>query len=303
MTKKSNTTEFNQKASIVHNNFYDYSLVDYKKSKLKVIIICPIHGIFEQRPNDHLGGQGCPDCGGTNRLSIEKIKEKANIIHKNTYDYSLFTGYTSQQDRIEIICLTHGIFIQKINNHLNGRKCKYCAKNVKKTEKQFEDGANIIHNNLYDYSLSDYVDAKTEVIIICKKHGEFSQSPNSHLSGHGCPVCNESRGEVYVSKILDKYNIKYIREHKLYHEKYAPTYSLKGDFYLPELNIIIEYNGIQHYKALKFFGGEKGLEKNKKRDKIKELICEDSNIRLIKISYKYNTYKKIEEKLKNILFL
>jgi hypothetical protein len=304
MSRKSNTIEFNKKSAIIHNNYFDYSLVDYKKSNIKVKIICPIHGIFEQRPNDHLSGQGCGLCNGNNKLPIPKIIERANKIHNNRYDYSLFTKYTNQKTIIDIICPIHGIFQQKINNHLNGKGCKYCANNIKKTNQKFINEANKIHDNLYDYSLSDYIDAKTDINVICRKHGSFFVSPNNHLSKKsGCPICNESKGELYVSKILDKYNIKYIREYKLYHKKYAPIYPLKADFYLMDYKIIIEYNGIQHYKAFDFFGGVEELNKLKKRDNCKKLICKNKNIKLIKISYKHDNFEKIEKLLKEYLLI
>ncbi len=297
------TEQVINKANLIHNNKYDYSLADYKNNNTKIKIICPIHGVFEQRPNDHLKGHGCPICNGNNKISILKIIENANKIHNNKYDYSLLDEYINQKSKIKIICPIHGVFLQQIGNHLNGKGCKFCANNIKKTNKQFIDKANEIHNNTYDYSLSNYIDAKTNINIICKKHGSFWISPNNHLAGHGCSRCNESKGELYISKILDKYNIKYIREYKLYHEKYAPIHPLKADFYLTEYKTIIEYNGIQHYEAFDFFGGEKRLYKTIERDNNKKLICEDKNIKLIKISYKYNTLKKIENILRNNLII
>lgn len=300
MAVKSNTQDFIKKSNKKHNNKYDYSLVDYKKSNIKVKINCKEHGIFEQRPNDHLNGQGCPYCGGTKKLTVEMVKNKAIKKHNNKYDYSLFIKYKNQKDVIKIICPIHGIFEQKINNHLNGKGCKYCSNNIKKTNIQFIEESNIIHNNLYDYSLCNYIDAKTNVIIICKNHGEFYVSPNNHISKKsGCPICNESKGELYISNILKKHNINYIREYKLYHKKYAPIYPLKADFYLPKHNMIIEYNGIQHYKKFNFFGGGEGFKKIKERDKIKKKICNSLNINLITIKYSEN----IEKKLNNVVFL
>jgi len=293
----------------VHNYEYDYSLTNFIRSNLKVKIICKkCNSVFEQRPNDHLNGQGCPKCNAKLKLTEEEIVKKANEVHNNKYDYSLFLKYSlnndykTQKTKIDIICPIHGEFKQQINNHLNGKGCKECAKNTKKTNNKFEKESNIIHNNRWDYSLVDYINARTNVKIICKEHGIFEVSPNNHLSKKsGCPDCNESKGELYISEILNKYNIKYEKQYKLFHEKYAPISPLKADFYLPDKNIIIEYNGIQHYKPFKHFGGKEGLKENKERDNRKKLICIDYKIKLIKIHYKYNTYKKIEEKLKNIL--
>ena len=89
MGRKLTTTEFIEKSKEIHGDKYDYSLVDYIDNKTKVKIICPIHGLLEQRPNSHLSGYGCVKCGSLTRvkkqtMSISDFTYKSNKIHNNT---------------------------------------------------------------------------------------------------------------------------------------------------------------------------------------------------------------------------
>lgn len=128
---------FIEKSFIVHNNLYDYSKVDYKNMHSKVDITCKIHGKFQQSPNSHSRGQGCPKCGkiknGANKTSRakEQFIEKANKLHNNKYNYSL-VDYKNSQTKVTIICPKHGKFQQKPNGHLFGG-CLKCADSSRKS--------------------------------------------------------------------------------------------------------------------------------------------------------------------------
>lgn len=118
--------EFIIKAKNVHGDKYDYSLVNYINSIKKIKIICNKHGVFEQKPNGHLNGQGCGKCAIENKcLTTEDFINKANNVHSNLYDYSL-VNYEHNNIKIKIICPIHGVFEQKPNSHLNGRGCSKC---------------------------------------------------------------------------------------------------------------------------------------------------------------------------------
>ncbi|MGD0581186.1 MAG: hypothetical protein ABSC08_19960 [Bryobacteraceae bacterium] len=127
------TEEFIKKANIIHNFKYDYSLVEYKHSHSKILIICKLHGEFEQVPTSHLNGSGCPDCRNT--LLIRKFASntqefitKANKVHHNfKYDYSL-VKYKNAYTKVSIICKLHGKFSQRPTSHLKGADCPECAK-------------------------------------------------------------------------------------------------------------------------------------------------------------------------------
>lgn len=135
MCKKLTRQEFINKANTVHNFKYDYSLVNYINSWSKVVIICPLHGKFEQRANAHINSsQGCNYCGciQAGKLQTSTLLDfinKANKIHNNKYDYSN-TIYETSKKKVEIICSLHGSFWQTPGNHLKGMGCNKCVKHV-----------------------------------------------------------------------------------------------------------------------------------------------------------------------------
>jgi len=116
---------FLKNAKNKHGELYDYSLVEYINNNTKIKIICPIHGVFEQRPNDHLN-YGCCECGGTKKLTTESFILKAKNIHNLKYNYDL-VEYVNARTKIKITCPIHGVFEQKPNNHLLGKGCKKCG--------------------------------------------------------------------------------------------------------------------------------------------------------------------------------
>lgn len=126
--RKQYSEAFLIKANQKHNGKYDYSLVNYQKRDVKIKIICPIHGVFEQRPGDHLR-YGCGECGGTKQLTTENFIEKAKKIHGNKYDYSL-VEYQKAKVKVKVICPIHGIFEIDPNNHLFKKGCRQCGLNT-----------------------------------------------------------------------------------------------------------------------------------------------------------------------------
>jgi len=296
--EKSTNEWFIEKAKTVHGDKYDYSLVEYSHSKTRIKIICPIHGVFEQTPNNHLKGGECLKCSiekrkKTNISFLNRVKE----IHGNRYDYSL-VEYINYDFKIKIICPIHGVFEQTPANHLNGVECLLCSRIKRQIGvDEFIRKSNIKHNDIYDYSLVEYSGIFNRVKIICPKHGRFEQTPANHLKGHGCPLCNESRGELKVSVLLDENNIKYVKQYRFKNCKSIKP--LPFDFYLPDFNTCIEFNGIQHYKPVEHFGGLKEFKKLKKRDYIKSDYCFKNNIKLVVIKYNESVNKIIKILRKN----
>lgn len=112
------TSEYIERAKKVHGNKYDYSLVNYKHSSIRVEIICHVHGEFQQFPCCHLAGFGCRSCAiDARRGNIKSFIKKAKKIHGDKYDYSK-TIYKSYDEKIKIICPIHGEFIQRTADHL-----------------------------------------------------------------------------------------------------------------------------------------------------------------------------------------
>ncbi len=296
---------FISKAIEVHGDRYDYSLVEYIKSRIKVKIRCYKHGIFKQTPNKHLMEQGCPKCARElkhyNELTTESFIAKAKEIHGDKYDYSL-VEYKKSRFKVKIICHKHGIFEQTPNNHLMKMKCIKCANEEngdkrRLTIQEFISRSIKVHGNKYDYSVSKYVDTHTKIKIKCPIHGIFKQLPLAHAPrGQGCPRCDESHGERAVALFLDSNKIKYKRQK--YFKGCKNKRFLYFDFYIPSLNTLIEYDGRQHFYPSEYFGGIPAFNLLKKLDAIKNKFCKDKGINLIRISYKK---KNIESFLINEL--
>ena len=173
----------------IHGNKYDYSRFNHISLKTKGEIICPFHGHFFQTTGGHLNGKGCRLCGYltiSKKLSSNKSSfiMKANIIHKNIYDYSK-VNYINNRIKVEIISPIHGSFFQTPNNHLNGNKCLKCQPerisiSLRKNNVEAINDFKIIHGNIYDYSKTKYgKNQKTKVEIICKKHGATCSSSST----------------------------------------------------------------------------------------------------------------------------
>jgi len=303
-SKKYTNDLFIKKSKKIHGDKYDYSLVDYKSMKSKVKIICRKHKIFEQKPESHLNGHICKRCYNENRTMTDvKFIKKSKDLHGDKYDYSL-VDYKNSKTKVKIICKEHGVFEQVPSAHLSGQGCKYCADITKRlTIMDFIKKSKEIHGDKYDYCNVKYVNNYTKVEIICDKHGSFFQSPNYHMLGQGCPNCQISLLENNIKKLLDKNNINY--EQQKTFEDCKNINKLPFDFYLIDFKICIECNGKQHYKPVKYFGGDKTLSYIQKNDKIKKTFCIENNIKYIEISYLMleNEIEKIIDDVKDgILF-
>ena len=282
MAKKLNIDDFIDRMKKIHNNKYDYSLVNYINIKTKIKIICPIHGCFEQTPDNHSQGKGCSKCANNIKLTNHIFIKKAKNIHGNKYDYSL-VKYINSKTKVKIICPVHDVFEQLPDNHISKQYgCPKCSKKYK-TLDEFILLSNNIHNNKYDYSLVNYINGETKIEIICPEHGIFKQTPEKHLIGQGCRQCKSSSGERLIESYLIKHNLRYKSEKKFKNCK--DKKELPFDFYLPEQNLCIEYDGIQHFKPIEFFGGQNTFDKRKKHDQIKNNFCDNNNISLIRINY------------------
>jgi ferredoxin-like protein FixX len=295
------TEQFITKAKQVHGYKYDYSKVIYVNDRTKVIIICPLYGEFLQSPSNHLSGKRCLICSGLKKMTTEEFIIKARKAHGNKYDYSK-TVYANSWTKVIIICPVHGEFTQRSNGHLNGSGCLECAGLKKLTIKIFINKARKIHGNKYDYSKVNYINTHTNVIITCPEHGKFQQMPYHHLAGCGCPNCKKSKGEIEVTKILDKKNIKYFKQ-KIFSDCINPKTKcrLKYDFYLPRQNLLIEFNGLQHYVANKHWHQNgQSLEYQQYRDSVKKDYALSHGFKFLVIKY---TDKNIEEILNKEIFL
>nr|UVM93683.1 MAG: hypothetical protein [Bacteriophage sp.] len=293
MAKKYDRYSFIWKAIQKHGYKYDYRKVDYKGSETKVCITCSIHGEFWQTPQHHLRGCNCPKCNKNYILDTLSFIDKAKEVHGSKYDYSK-VNYINSQEKICIVCHEHNEFWQLPSNHLQGQGCPKCDGSYKFTLTEFIEKANYIHEGKYRYNKVEYINCDTKVCITCLIHGEFWQTPYTHINGCGCPICKESHLERETSKLLNDNNIKYER---FKHFDWLGRQSL--DFYLPDYNIGIECQGEQHFKPIKYFGGEDKFNKIVERDKRKLELCQNNNVKLLFINY--NNKEKDLENAKNTI--
>jgi hypothetical protein len=235
-----------------------------------------------------------------NKLTQEQWIDKANKIHNYKYDYSKLK-YTHNKNKVSITCKKHGIFQQLARNHILGSGCKECMKDSLSdkfalSKEEFINKSNKLHNNKYDYSKVKYKNYNSIICIICPEHEEFWQEASNHLCGNGCPACNESKGEVKIRLFLNKYKFNYtvqewFKNSNIQCKNPQTNTKMPFDFYLPDCNTCIEYDGEQHYKPHSF-GADKSIETKEKnlkimqyRDSIKTLYCLENKIKLIRIPY------------------
>ena len=310
------TKNFIWKSLHVHGNKYIYHKSIYVKSKENLIIECRNgHEPFPQRQNDHLNGRGCPICGGTKKLTLEEFVEQADYVHGvGRYDYSK-VNYTNYSTEVIIICPNHDTpyeFPQTPRDHLSGHGCplcgiKKCADNHRLSLEIFINRANKRYGvGRYDYGKVKYMTMNTLVCIICPNHNksyEFWRTPHSHLNGAGCPLCNEYSGNTKIKVFLNDKNIKFETEKTFDGCEYIK--SLRFDFYIPQYNLCIEFDGEQHFEKVNWNGKmtdeelEENLKLNKLRDQIKNDYCKNNNINLLRIKYTENIEEKLSEYFQN----
>jgi very-short-patch-repair endonuclease len=221
---------------------------------------------------------------------ILKIKSYPKLEKYNyciNYDwYNKY--YKNLKTRFVLLCPKHGLVIQKLQSPFDGKGCRYCTNTSKLSFEKIKNDIYKKHKCKYKYlNLNkEWFDKNykgtqsTWLKIVCPKHGEFLQTVFAHRNGSGCPKCSESSGEKRIREFLEEANINYIQEAKLFQ-------NYRFDFYLPNKNTVIEFDGRQHFEKDVYFGGEKGLKKTQERDKIKNEYCLKNSIRMIRIPYKY----------------
>jgi hypothetical protein len=289
----------------VHGNTYDYKPETYIDYTTKMVMVCKIHGEFLMKPHTHVGMKaGCKNCGYIktalkNIIPLEEIIRQFDEVHNSFYEYDL-SSYKGVENKIRIRCPKHGWFEQKVASHKSGQGCRKCSNELsgdrtRVTLIMWLEESKLIHGEIYDYSKVKWVDQYTPVLIGCdvKDHGYFEQSPRDHKRGAGCIKCNSSRGEMAVSRWLTEQNIEFISQWSTPRLRYKSL--LYCDFYLPKYNFVIEYNGIQHYKPIDLFDGEKGYKQTIKRDIIKKNFCIDNGIGFSVIKYDEDVKKRMDE--------
>lgn len=221
-----------------HGNRYDYSKSVYVDAGTKLIIICKKHGEWLARPGGKRGHAICPKCKGENhRLKLTQREFLAQVKAANPdrpWDYSKAI-YEKATSNVEVICKEHGPFTVWAWSLVRGKKgCAECTrkaytKRFSSTTDDFIAKARTKHTVEYDYSKTVYVRSTLPVTITCPKHGDFTQTPNAHLSGRGCNVCSCNR----FSKIAVKWVEEEAKRRRFKNVQHAMN---GGEFWVPEIN-------------------------------------------------------------------
>ena len=276
---------YNEVKEYIENFKYKLLSTEYINNRTKLKLECSKGHIFEMTFNNFKNGARCPYCNGNVKLTYNEVKK-----YIESFGYKLLSrNYENNHSKLKIMCDKGHIYETSFKVFKKGFRCPHCSNKAKYTLEKIEK-----YLNLFDYKLiSDkYINANVPIKVMCPEGHifeiRFSDFKNNNRR---CPICNSSRGEQEVSFILNKLNIKFKREYKFNDCKFK-TY-LPFDFYLPNYNCCIEFDGIQHHEIIGQFGGFNGFVNTKIRDTIKTEYCKKNNIKLIRIPYW--DIEKIEE--------
>ena len=252
---------------------------------------------FMKRPHDVTSkGSGCPYCNGN-----KNAKYNEQWVKENTpLPYQYESGFKNMTTKCLFYCNKCNTYFEQMPSRLINQKiygCK-CNNTKRKTHEDFLE--ELGSECLSEYEVIDnYINTDTKIHFKHKKCGAMFEITPWHFIHRAnkkyCPICyyNTSKGEIIINKFLEENNIDYQKEFIF------PNSKKRFDFYLPELNICIEYDGEQHFIAKDFFGGEQGLLDTQKRDKEKNEYCLKNNIKLFRIPY--TDFSNINQILNEIL--
>lgn len=240
-----------------------------------------LYNLKKNKNND----KGCKYCSGKYTYSPEEIKSYLKM-YADDYRYikSKIINKHLMVTLEHIIC--GRIYTIQYNQFLRGKRCSKCLGGVRKSTEEFSKQVDNLGNGNY-VLLSSYKNSHSKVKM---KHLNCSTcywvSPTSFLSGARCPNCNQSHGELLIGSILKSKGISYVPQKKFADCKYHNL--LPFDFYISDRNMLIEYDGIQHFKPITIFGSDEGLKIRHIRDNIKNEYAINNDIRLIRIPYVLN---------------
>lgn len=227
---------FIKKAIELHGiDKYQYGLVQYVDNSTKVEILCPDHGSFFIQPYNHHMGKGCAKCANKHTPTTEEWVERAKNTHGDRYDYSMVV-YKKAHEKVTIICRIHGPFEQAPSNHIHGQGCARCCSNYACSTSECIEKAIEVHGDRYDYSNVVYKTSKEKILIRCRVHGIFEQSPDHHLTGYGCIRCGNTYSyttEEWVEKAMAVHGDRYDYSNVVYNvgrEKVLIRCLVHGDF-------------------------------------------------------------------------
>lgn len=282
----------------------DFMTSEYHGLKKKVTAYCHKHGFITHYAEHWLEGKGCEYCNG--KFYPPDFLRLAREKHGNKYQYRDIKNIKSTQNYIRIHCDNpdHHWHRQRVDLHLQGFGCVECSNYpnkktpqqrcdewIKKCIKKYGEGR-------YDYSRAheDYVNNDSFVWIRCCIHDYwFQQTPDNNLRtvNGSCPICSiefrESEGEAEIRRWLVNHGITNFKQDEVtlpVEDPRCKRQYLRPDFWLPDYNLFIEYNGEQHYEDIEHFhDGYWTLEDQQIRDEAMRKYCSDHGHNLLEIPY------------------
>jgi hypothetical protein len=235
------------------------------------------------------------------KLTQEEFLRKVKVQNKNDIDCSRFVY---QGNSVKGICKCNvcgHVWATIPMTLFKGHGCPVCGvkKNARKrrlTQEEVVWRIQKIYGDRYSTEKINYVNARTKVEVVCKKHGPFMAVPHDLFRHHGCPICRESSLESMLRKSLRENNIEFESQFSFDWMRTCLYGKLSYDFFIPQYNIAIECQGRQHFETVLAFGGEKEHEKVLKRDIKKKELSNENNVQLVYfLEKKYNKYMKDED--------
>lgn len=280
----------------------ELEVLQYTGAKEEGIILCKKCGSIYKLKNasnflDKNKKKICSKC--IPRDDTIEIGYKIKSLLNKTHNLKLLNTYTKITDDLEFMCLKcNGVFKRKPQIFLKSQKCPICETfSIMKTEECFKKELIQKLNGEYEL-LGEYKGTNTKTLF---RHNDcgfiFENTPHNILQKTPCPKCKRfnSKGEIKIKKFLDNNNIYYEQQ-----KHFKELNQLSFDFYIPSKNILIEYQGEQHFHSIKFFGGEKKYLKQIENDNLKKDFCKNNNYILLEIEYfNYDNIENILDKWLN----
>ena len=284
---------FKRRMHELYGDKYTFVWSDFKNKQSMIRFTCKEHGEQRRSVTGLLDGKGCAYCNG--KFYPPDWIKNARAVHGEKYEYDESLPPQRVSDIIRYKCPVHGWQETRYDCHvLQGCGCALCAgvQNKLPTEdrkQRWIERCRKKFNDRFDYSQFEYVDNDTKGTIICREHHcSFITDPWTHLRGSGaCPLCSSSKGEALIRTWLENNKVKFDTQYKLPNENmFCKRQYLLADFYLPDLNLIIEMNGEQHYQYVAHFHTKDWtLEDQKIRDDTLRAYCKTHKISLLEIKY------------------
>lgn len=270
-------------------------LAPYKRASEKIAVVhvnkkCNNY-TYAVSPNNFLRGKRCPKCVGLSRKTTESFKAEVHSLEGD--DYTVQGEYINARTKIRLL---HNVevcgreYSVTPDAFLRGQRCPKCKGGSRKTLEYFKEEIALLVNEEYTVVSDQYVNSHTKLLFTHNLDTcgcSFYTTPTSFLSGSRCPMCNQSKGEKLIRDYMMARGKHYLEQVTFSDLKL--TAPLIYDGYLPDEDVLIEYQGIQHYEPVKHFGGESALKVRQERDNLKRAYAKDNGLTLVEVPYTITT--------------